>query len=164
MKKDVKVEKEMKIMGGIEGQTKGVFEKLATTVFPKKRHKLTLGQKAADALAEWAGSWTFIFLFLLFLALWMFINGYFLIKYYQKAFDPYPFILLNLLLSCLAAIQAPVILMSQNRAAQRDRLKAEYDYRINKKAEIEIREIKEQLNKEIKTQLDRIEKKLGKKI
>ena len=103
----------------------------------------TAGQKAADSLTKWAGSWTFIIAFFIFLIIWMVINGYLLVNYQQgKPFDPYPFILLNLVLSCLAAIQAPVILMSQNRQTQRDRVKAEFDYRINKKAEKEIREIK----------------------
>jgi len=108
----------------------------------------TTGQKAADWLTKWAGSWTFIIIFTIFIILWMFVNGYYLIRYKQGgAFDPYPFILLNLALSCLAALQAPIILMSQNRQAQRDRLKAEFDYRINKKAEKEIREIKKTLQK-----------------
>ena len=103
----------------------------------------TTGQKAADALTKWAGSWTFIILFFTFLLIWIFINGYFLIQYQSgKPWDPYPFILLNLALSCLAAIQAPVILMSQNRQVQRDRAKAEFDYAVNRKAEKEIREIK----------------------
>ena len=103
----------------------------------------TFGQKAADSLTKWAGSWTFIISFLVFIVVWMFINVYFLIQYkVGKPWDPYPFILLNLVLSCLAAIQAPVILMSQNRQIQRDRYKSEYDYKINKKAEKEIREIK----------------------
>lgn len=118
----------------------------------KNHHKLnkpffkipkTFGQKAADWIAKWAGSWTFIIGFFIFLTIWMILNVYFLIEYkIGKPWDPYPFILLNLVLSCLAAIQAPVILMSQNRQVQRDRLKAEFDYRINKKAEQEIREIK----------------------
>lgn len=103
----------------------------------------TFGQKAADGLTKWAGSWAFILTLFGFLILWMIFNGYFLIQYsLGNAFDPYPFILLNLILSCLAAIQAPIILMSQNRQAQRDRVKAEYDYRINKRAEEEIRDIK----------------------
>ena len=103
----------------------------------------TLGQKAADFITKWAGSWTFIFGCFIFLGIWMTTNGYFLLKYLKEGIaDPYPFILLNLFLSCLAAIQAPVILMSQNRGAQRDRTKADYDYQINKKAEKEIREIK----------------------
>ena len=103
----------------------------------------TFGQKASDALTKWAGSWVFILSLFGLLTIWMFINGYFWIRYQLgKPFDPYPFILLNLVLSCLAAVQAPIILMSQNRTSQRDRLKAEFDYRINKKAEEEIREIK----------------------
>ncbi len=107
------------------------------------RKPRNFGQKAADALTKGAGSWTFIISFLIFLVIWMIINGHFLVQYkLGKPFDPYPFILLNLVLSCLAAIQAPIILMSQNRQTQRDRLKTEYDYRINKKAEKEIRDIK----------------------
>ena len=86
--------------------------------------------------------------FLVFLGLWIFTNVYLLIQYQVSGvFDPYPFILLNLVLSMLAAIQAPVILMSQNRRGQKDRFKAEVDYKINKKAEGEIRDIKKQLNK-----------------
>jgi len=103
----------------------------------------TFGQKSSDLLTKWAGSWTFIILFFIFLGIWMSTNGYFLLKYIgEGTIDPYPFILLNLALSCLAAIQAPIILMSQNREVQRDRLKAEFDYKINRKAEKEIREIK----------------------
>jgi len=114
----------------------------------QSKKNLTLGQKASDALTKWAGSWTFILLFLLFLILWMILNTYFWFKYIQgEPFDPYPFILLNLILSCLAAIQAPVILMSQNRAAERDRQHAEYDYQVNRKAEKEIQEIQKQLEK-----------------
>lgn len=103
----------------------------------------TIGQKASDAMTKWAGGWTFIIIFLVFIFLWMGTNIY----AWVEGWDPYPFILLNLVLSTIAAIQAPIILMSQNRVAQRDRLKAEYDYRINKKAEQEIREIKEILRK-----------------
>ncbi|GAI69179.1 unnamed protein product, partial [marine sediment metagenome] len=92
---------------------------------------------------KWAGSWTFILSFFVFIAIWMSLNIYLLIEYkIGKPWDPYPFILLNLVLSCLAAIQAPIILMSQNRTTQRDRLKAEFDYRVNKKTEKEVREIK----------------------
>ena len=115
---------------------------------PIFRMPKTFGQKAADFLTKWAGSWAFILGFFIFLGLWMSTNGYFLLRYFKEGTrDYYPFILLNLLLSCLAAIQAPIILMSQNREAQRDRLKAEFDYRINKKAEKEIREIKNLLLK-----------------
>ena len=107
----------------------------------------TFGQKASDKLTQVAGSWVFIIIFLVFLFLWIIINTIWLI---ERTWDPYPFILLNLVLSTLAAIQAPIILMSQNRQAQKDRIKAEYDYQINKKAEKEIREIKELLLKHSK--------------
>ncbi|MEM3112858.1 MAG: DUF1003 domain-containing protein [Candidatus Pacearchaeota archaeon] len=117
------------------------------------RKKLTFGQKAADAITSFGGSWTFIFIFLIIILLWFLTNSYFLVQYGRKAFDPYPFILLNLVLSCLAAIQAPIILMSQNRASERDRLRAEYDYAVNRKAEKEIRDIKKDL--------EIIKKKLG---
>jgi len=119
---------------------KDILEKLN---HPHFRLAKTFGQRAADLVTKWAGSWTFILSFFVFIIIWMCLNIYLLIEYkIGKPWDPYPFILLNLVLSCLAAIQAPVILMSQNRTAQRDRLKAEFDYRINKKAEEGIREIK----------------------
>lgn len=121
-------------------QNQGFFHPIFTL------QKTSFGQKAADGLTKWAGSWTFIISFVIFLILWMAANIY---GWLQK-WDPYPFILLNLVLSCLAALQAPIILMSQNRQAQRDRIKAEYDYRINKKAEEEIREIKALLLKHYK--------------
>jgi uncharacterized membrane protein len=125
----------------------GVVKNITKPLFQDHK-KLTFGQRMADWIAKWAGSWTFIILFFIFLVAWMALNAYFWFKYVNgNPFDPFPFILLNLVLSCLAAIQAPVILMSQNRAAQRDRLRVEYDYQINRKSEREIREIKEQLNR-----------------
>jgi uncharacterized membrane protein len=111
--------------------------------------KYALGQKAADKITKWAGSWTFIGGFFIFLVIWMAINVYMIVN----VWDPYPFILLNLVLSCLAAIQAPIILMSQNRAADRDRAKAERDYAINRKSEREVELIKKDL--------DHIKKKLA---
>ncbi len=108
----------------------------------------TFGQRASDWTSKWIGSWVFIIFFLIVLATWIYVNLNFLIQYNLGIpWDPYPFILLNLVLSCVAAIQAPIILMSQNRQTQRDRIKAENDYKINKKAEEEIREIKELLMK-----------------
>jgi len=98
---------------------------------------LSFSQKASDNLSRWAGSWVFIIGFLIFLALWMVVNVYAWIN----TWDPYPFILLNLVLSCMAAIQAPIILMSQNRQAQKDRTKMEYDYKVNRRAEKEIGKI-----------------------
>ena len=94
--------------------------------------KITFGQRALDKLAEFAGSWFFIIAFTLFLLIWVLINVYFL----KNPFDPYPFIMLNLVLSCVAAIQAPLIMMSQKRQEQKDRERAEDDFKINLKCEI----------------------------
>ncbi len=100
--------------------------------------KFSLGEKLADRVATFGGSWTFIIFFASVLIVWIAINS---IALLGKPFDPFPFILLNLVLSCLAAIQAPVIMMSQNRQEAKDRLRAENDYRINLKAELEIRHL-----------------------
>ncbi|HVK56485.1 MAG TPA: DUF1003 domain-containing protein [Burkholderiales bacterium] len=97
----------------------------------------TLGQRAADAVATFGGSWTFIAIFAAILIAWVIANSIILLRY-DTSFDPYPYILLNLFLSMLAAIQAPIILMSQNRQAQKDRINAEHDYDVNLKAELEI--------------------------
>lgn len=98
---------------------------------------VTIGQKAADAVAKFGGSWTFIFIFLAVLVVWVLLNSIILLNY-NKTFDPYPYILLNLFLSMLASIQAPIILMSQKRQAEIDRKNAEHDYEVNLKAELEI--------------------------
>ena len=95
------------------------------------------GQRAADAVASFGGSWTFVGLFVAVMLLWVGVNAVVLLTH-GRTFDPYPYILLNLFLSMLAAIQAPVILMSQNRQSQKDRLSAEHDYEVNLKAELEI--------------------------
>jgi len=138
------VEKEKEV----ERITKDIFTTLSKTTNPKKKHKDSIGQKTADWMTTWAGSWFFIISFLVFLVLWMIFNSYYWYNYLSgEAFDPFPFILLNLVLSCLAALQAPIILMSQNRGAERDRLRAEYDYQVNRKAEREIREVRILLNK-----------------
>ena len=104
--------------------------------------KYTLGQRAADAIAKFAGSWAFIFAFTGVLILWMVINTILA----AKAFDPYPFILLNLVLSCVAAIQAPLIMMSQNRQEEKDRRRAENDYKVNLKTEIMIEDLHDKMN------------------
>ncbi len=104
--------------------------------------KLTFGQRLADKIASFGGSWTFILSFLGFLVVWMSLN----IILGKQAWDEYPFILLNLCLSSIAALQAPLIMMSQNRQAERDRLRAENDYKVNLKAEIEIRTLHEKLD------------------
>ena len=98
----------------------------------------TFGQRAADAVARFGGSWTFIMLFATILIVWIGVNTIALSGSAGKTFDPYPYILLNLFLSMLAAVQAPIILMSQNRQAEKDRRSAEHDYEVNLKAELEI--------------------------
>ena len=104
--------------------------------------KYTLGQRAADAIATFAGSWAFIFSFTGVLLLWMVVNTILA----ADAFDPFPFILLNLVLSCVAAIQAPLIMMSQNRQEEKDRRRAENDYRVNLKTEIMIEDLYDKVN------------------
>lgn len=121
----------------------------------KKKEKYTLGQRAADAIAKFAGSWAFIFSFTGVLVLWMVINT----VLSTKAFDPYPFILLNLVLSCVAAIQAPLIMMSQNRQEEIDRRRAENDYKVNLKTEIMIEDLYDKVNAILAKQ-KAIEKKL----
>lgn len=105
--------------------------------------KFTFGQKLADNIASFGGSWKFIIIFGVFIFIWMIINIIFLAS---KAFDPYPFILLNLILSCLAALQAPVIMMSQNRQEEKDRERSKQDYMVNLKSELEIRMLHEKLD------------------
>lgn len=105
--------------------------------------KTTLGQRAADRLARFAGSWTFVLGFSAFIFIWIVVNAVVLLT---RAFDPYPFILLNLLLSCLAAIQAPLIMMSQNRQEEKDRRRAQNDYKVNLKTEVIIRDIHDKLD------------------
>ncbi len=108
----------------------------------KEKEKYTLGQRAADAIARFAGSWAFIFSFIGVLIVWMVVN----IILATKAFDPYPFILLNLVLSCVAAVQAPLIMMSQNRQEEKDRRRAENDYKVNLKTEIMIEDLYDKVN------------------
>src|SRR4051794_38304956 len=115
--------------------------------------KLTFGEALSDRIAEFGGSWKFIITFGAVLITWIIINGVVLLT---RAWDPYPFILLNLILSCLAALQAPVIMMSQNRAAARDRLHADNDYKINLKAELEIRHLHEKLDRLLRRQYNRL--------
>jgi len=112
-------------------------------IHPTAKIPSTFGQRAADVITTWAGSWTFILTFVAFFILWMIVNTSWII--FGQTWDIYPFILLNLVLSCVAAIQAPVILMSQNREANKDRLKAQYDYAVNRKAEREIQELQDEI-------------------
>ena len=116
---------------------------LAQNIEEDMETNLTLGQRMADKIAEFGGSWRFIIIFFSFLLIWMIIN---LLVLTTKPFDPFPFILLNLILSCLAAIQAPIIMMSQNRQEQKDRIRSEHDYKIDLKAELEIKMLHDKMD------------------
>ena len=114
---------------------------------------LTKGQKLSDSVALFGGSWKFIILFAIILAVWIFYNS---TVANNIRFDPYPFILMNLILSCIAALQAPIIMMSQNRQEEKDRKRAENDYLINLKAEIEIRNLHQKINLLMEEQLKKL--------
>ena len=116
-------------------------------------HKWTRGERVADKIATFGGSWAFMGFFGAFLIIWIGMNATVI---FWKPVDPYPFILLNLLLSCLAAIQAPIILMSQNRQEEKDRLRAQYDYQVNLKAELEIRQLHEKVDHLLSHQWERL--------
>lgn len=105
--------------------------------------KNTIGEKIADKVADFGGSWTFILSFVFFLLLWIGVNAFI---FFNKGFDPYPFILLNLILSCVAALQAPIIMMSQNRQEAKDRERSKNDYMVNLKSELEIRILHEKID------------------
>ena len=113
----------------------------------------TFGERLADQIAAFGGSWSFLIIFALFISFWIVMNT---IVLFWRPVDPFPFILLNLLLSCLAAIQAPVIMMSQNRQEAKDRLRAQHDYQVNLKAELEIRQIHEKLDHLLSKQWERL--------
>ena len=110
--------------------------------------KMTFGDKVADKLSEIAGSWTFIIIFCAFLVIWIIINGILLVN----AIDPYPFILLNLMLSCLASLQAPIIMMSQNRQSKKDTIRNKNDYRTDLKSELILEQLYDRLEKVIQNQ------------
>ena len=130
-----------------------LFETLVNNPLPvdidkQEEQELTFGDKVADKLSEVAGSWSFIILFCIFLLFWIMLNA-FLMNY---AVDPYPFILLNLMLSCLAALQAPIIMMSQNRQAKKDRLRSENDYLTDLKSELILEELHHKMEEILKNQ------------
>lgn len=126
---------------------------LARNINPEFDKQLTVGERLADRVADFGGSWRFIIIAMAALALWVGLNSYVLL---QRPFDPYPFILLNLVLSCVAALQAPIIMMSQNRQEDKDRLRAEHDYQVNLKAEIEIRQLHLKLDQLINNSWQRL--------
>lgn len=126
---------------------------LLQNISDSRKDKLSFGQRLADRVARFGGSWKFIISFMLLLAVWIVIN---LVLVNRHRFDPYPFILLNLLLSCLAAIQAPVIMMSQNRQEEKDRTRNENDYVVNLKSEIEIRTLHQKIDLLIQEQFKQL--------
>ncbi len=128
-------------------------EIVSANVDAQFEQKWTFGQRLADRIAAFGGSWTFLIAFGGFLVLWIVMNSLVL---YWRPVDPYPFILLNLLLSCLAAIQAPIIMMSQNRQEAKDRVRAQHDYQVNLKAELEIRQLHEKIDHLLSHQWDRL--------
>ena len=128
-------------------------EILSQNIGKEFEKELTFGERLSDRIADFGGSWTFISSFGAILFVWILINTAILAS---RAFDPYPFILMNLILSCLAALQAPIIMMSQNRAEARDRARAENDYKVNLKAELEIRHLHEKIDHLLQKQYNRL--------
>lgn len=128
-------------------------ETLSSNVDAEFEKDSTLGEKMADGVSSFGGSWRFIIIFASILVIWIALNSFLLLK---RPFDPYPFILLNLVLSCLAAIQAPVIMMSQNRVEAKDRLRSQHDYRVNLKAELEIRQLHDKIDHLLSHQWERL--------
>lgn len=143
-----------------------VNEIVSKDVHQAHKDKLSFGDKMSDKMAEFAGSWVFIICFALSIVLWIILNIYLL----TKPFDPYPFILLNLVLSCVAAIQAPIIMMSQNRQEEKDRIRSKNDYKVNLKAELIIEDLHYKIDKLLQNQvsisnrLDELEKLYNRKI
>ena len=126
---------------------------LARHLDDSRSDKLTFGERMADGVATFGGSWTFIILFVSVLTFWIVLN---VIGLMRTPFDPYPFILLNLVLSCIAALQAPVIMMSQRRQETKDRIRGENDYRVNLKAELEIRQLHEKIDHQLAHQWQKL--------
>ena len=128
-------------------------ETIAQNINVEFDRQLTFGERLSDKFAAFGGSWRFIIIFFILLAIWIMLNSMNLLG---KNFDPYPFILLNLILSCLAAIQAPIIMMSQNRMETKDRIRARNDYVVNLKAELEIRNLNERIDNLLTDQWQRL--------
>ncbi|MCJ7600579.1 MAG: DUF1003 domain-containing protein [Desulfobulbaceae bacterium] len=128
-------------------------EILSSHVDQEYDSNLTFGQRLSDMIAKFGGSWGFITIFACIMVIWMSVNSYMLVS---RPFDPYPYILLNLVLSALAAIQAPIIMMSQNRLEAKDRLRSAHDYQINLKAELEIRQLHQKLDHLLSRQWERL--------
>ncbi len=139
---------EEEVLSSIQSQ-----ELLAKNIEAEFEQKWTLGERLADRIATFGGSWAFLIFFGAFIAAWVGINAAVL---FWRPLDPYPFILLNLILSCLAAMQAPIIMMSQNRQEAKDRLRSQHDYQVNLKAELEIRHLHDKMDHLLSHQWDRL--------
>ena len=139
---------EQEVVNSIQAQ-----QVLATNVDAEFEQEWSLGERLADRIANFGGSWSFLILFAIFITAWITMNS---IVFFNRPADPYPFILLNLLLSCLAAIQAPIIMMSQNRQEAKDRLRSQHDYQVNLKAELEIRHLHEKIDHLLSHQWERL--------
>lgn len=126
---------------------------LSTNVDAEFQQEWSFGEKLADRIASFGGSWVFLILFAVFIMSWIAMNS---VIFFWRPVDPYPFILLNLMLSCLAAVQAPVIMMSQNRQEAKDRLRSQHDYQVNLKAELEIRQLHEKIDHLLSRQWERL--------
>ena len=144
------------VLSGVEQEVAkkaGLHLTIARNIDEQFQQGITPGQRAADTVARIGGSWTFVLSFLFFLVIWMAINS-FLLR--EASFDPYPYILLNLVLSCLAALQAPIIMMSQNRQSERDRVESTHDYETDLKAEIEIASLHDKIDHLLNAQWERM--------
>jgi uncharacterized membrane protein len=139
---------EQEVLHSIKAQ-----EILSSNVDAEFEREWSVGERLADKIADFGGSWTFLIVFGVFLVLWIAMNSLVLV---WRPVDPYPFILLNLVLSCLAAIQAPIIMMSQNRQEAKDRLRSQHDYQVNLKAELEIRHLHEKVDHLLSHQWERL--------
>ncbi len=150
------IERDRGEVGALEREVIGSMERhevLSRDVESQFEARRTIGERIADRVATFGGSWPFIGLFFTVLLVWIVFNS---LTALRQPFDPYPFILLNLILSCLAAIQAPIIMMSQNRQGAKDRLRAEHDYRVNLKAELEIRHLHSKIDQLLSHQWQRL--------
>ncbi len=151
------LEEERGELSSLDQKVLDSFEKgtltVQTSTAGEGDRKSSFGERVADKVASFGGSWTFILSFIAILVIWMGVN---VIGVFATPFDPYPFILLNLVLSCLAALQAPVIMMSQKRQEEKDRLRAENDYMINLRAELEIRQLHEKIDHQMAKQWERL--------
>lgn len=127
-----------------------IDQPIAIDIDKQEAAKMTKGDRFADRLSEIAGSWTFIIIFVLFLLAWIILNTVILVN--ENSIDPYPFILLNLVLSCISALQAPIIMMSQNRQAEKDSLRNQNDYRTDLKSELILETLHDQMNSILKNQ------------